>query len=198
VTPACELLALLEALERAGTSVIDLVREGQPGEPWRLYPGESGIFDRRTRCQFYYHSHGVAHEAGHFHTVRLFADRTAHLAAISMTPGGWPQALFTLNLWAVGDAYEGAASLKHHAARFRLGGHVGPVPLIRFVNLVFQAFAPEIARLQEEKIETLARYRAAHPGHDVFEERSIEILSAVAIDVRRLAASAAPAIAGLP
>jgi hypothetical protein len=196
VTPATELLALLEALERTGTSVIDLAREGQPGEPWRLYPDASGIFDRRTRCQFYYHSHGLAHEAGHFHTVRLFADRTAHLVAISMTPGGWPQALFTLNLWAVGDAYEGAASLKRHAARFRLGEHVGPVPLVRFVNLIFRAFAPEIERLQEEKIEALARYRASHPGHDVFEDRSIEILSRVAVDVRRRAASAAPAIAG--
>ena len=27
-------------------------------------------------------------EAGHFHTVRLFPDRTAHLVAISMAPNG--------------------------------------------------------------------------------------------------------------
>jgi hypothetical protein len=73
-----ELRMLLKELEREGTSVIDLVRGGQPFEPWRLYPGESGVFDRSTRYQFYYHSHGAAHEAGHFHTVRLFADRTAH------------------------------------------------------------------------------------------------------------------------
>lgn len=182
--PTNELLGLLEALQRRGTSVIDLVRDGQPQEPWRLYPGDSGIFDRHTRSQFYYHSHGGAHEAGHFHTVRLFADRRVHLVAISMTTDGWPQALFTLNLWAIGDAYESAAALKHYAARFRLREQVGPLPLIRFVNLVFQAFSPEIERLQEEKIETLAQHRASHLDHDVFEDRSLEILSRVAIDVR--------------
>ncbi len=193
MTPASELLALLEALERKGTSVIELVRDGQPQEPWQLYPGESGIFDRRTRYQFYYHSHGADHEAGHFHTVRLFADRTVHLVAISMAPDGWPQALFTVNLWAIGDAYESAAALKHYAARFRLREQVGPLPLVRFVNLVFQAFLPEIERLQEEKIETLAQHRASHPDHNIFEDRSLEILSRVAIDVRARAGSVTPA-----
>jgi hypothetical protein len=110
--PALELLNLLMELGRTGTTVIDLARDGQPLVPWRLYPGDSGIFDRRTHCQFYYHSHGTDSEAGHFHTVRLFADHTAHLVAISMTTDGWPQALLTLNLWAIGDAYETAGKLR--------------------------------------------------------------------------------------
>jgi hypothetical protein len=92
MTPALELLDLLDGLERMSTSVIELVRAGRPLEPWRLYPGETGIVDRHTRCQFYYHRHGADHEAGHFHTVRLFADHTVHLVAILMTPAGWPQA----------------------------------------------------------------------------------------------------------
>lgn len=54
MTAARELLRLLEELERGGTSVIDLVRGGQPIEPWRLYPDDRGIFDRRTRCQVYF------------------------------------------------------------------------------------------------------------------------------------------------
>jgi hypothetical protein len=78
--------------------------------------------------------------------VRLFAGHTAHLAAISMTTDGWPQALFTLNLWAMGDDY--------------VAEQVGPPPLVRFVNLMFQAFGPEIERLQDEKIARLDRYRA--------------------------------------
>lgn len=182
--PALELLDLLDDLERKGTSVIKLVRDGQPLVPWRLYPGESGIFDRRAGYQFYYHSHGADHEAGHFHTVRLFADHTAHLVAVSMTPDGWPQAFFTLNLWAIGDAYESAADLRRYVRRFHLGERVGPPPLIRFVNLLFQVFRPEIERLQDEKIAALAAHRAAHPGHDVFEDRSLEVLSRVEIDVR--------------
>jgi len=184
MTPAAELRNLLEELERKGTSVIDLVQGGQPVESWRLYPGESGIFDRRTHYQFYYHSHGADHEAGHFHTVRLFADHTVHLVAISMTPDGWPQALFTVNLWAIGDVHESAANLRRYVRRFHLAEQVGPPVLVRFVNLVFRAFGTEIEQLQEEKIETLAAYRAAHPDHNIFEDRSLEILSRAAIDVR--------------
>ncbi len=187
MTPAVELRNLLQELERQGTSVIDLVRGGQPVQPWRLYPGESGVFDRRTRYQFYYHSHGADHEAGHFHTVRLFADHTVHLVAISMAPDGWPQALFTLNLWAIGDAYESAESLRRYVRRFHLAEQVGPPVLIRFVNLVFCAFGSEIERLQDEKIAALAVYRAAHPDHDIFEDRSLEILGRVAVDVRAAA-----------
>jgi hypothetical protein len=182
--PALELLNLLEEQERKGTSVIDLVRDGQPLLPWRLYPGESGIFDRRSGYQFYYHSHGADHEAGHFHTVRLFADHTAHLVAISMTPDGWPQALSTLNLWAIGDAYESTGNLRRYVQRFHLREQVGPPPLVRFVNLIFQVFGAEIERLQDEKIAALAAHRAAHPGHDVFEDRSLEVLSRVEVDVR--------------
>lgn len=184
MTPTVELRNLLRDLERRGTTVIDLVRGGQPLQPWRLYPGDRGVFDSRTRCQFYYHSHGSDHEAGHFHTVRLFSDHTVHLVAISVTPDGWPQALFTLNLWAIGDAYESAARLKGHVRRFHLAEQVGPPRLVRFVNLIFRAFGPEIERLQDEKDGTLAAYRATHADGDIFEDRSLEILSRVNVDVR--------------
>jgi hypothetical protein len=195
MTPALELLNLLEDLERKGTSVIHLVTDGQPLLPWRLYPGESGMFDRRTRYQFYYHSHGSDLEAGHFHTVRLFADHTVHLIAISMTAAGWPQALFTLNLWAIGDAYESAGNLRRYVRRFHLREQVGPPPLVRFVNLIFQVFAAEIERLQDEKMAGLAIHRAAHPGQDVFEDRSLEIASRVDVDVRARARAVVSTIA---
>jgi hypothetical protein len=191
MTPVVELLRLLEGLERKGTSVIELVRAGQPLAAWRLYPGESGIFDRQTRCQFYYHSHGADHEAGHFHAVRLFVDHTVHVVAISMTQGGWPQALFALNLWAIGDAYESAENLRRYVRRFRLREQAGPPLVVRFINLIFQTFGPQIARLQNEKIATLADYRSAHPGVDIFEDRSLEIVSRIEIDVRGHAGSAA-------
>jgi len=192
--PALELLNLLEELERKGTSVIDLITAGQPVEPWRLYPDENGIFDRQTHCQFYYHSHGVDFEAGHFHTVRLFGDHIAHLVAISITPKGWPKALFTLNLWAIGDAYESAASLRRYAGGFHLRQQTGPPPLVRFVNLVFRTFNADIARLQDEKIAALAAHHAAHPDRDIFEDRSLEILSRVEIDVRARAGGVGSAV----
>jgi len=185
---------LLEGLERAGTTVMDLVRRGQPKTPWRLYPGEAGIFDRRTHCQFYYHSHeGRPEEAGHFHTVRLFPDHTVHLVAISMAPDGWPQALFTVNQWATGDAWEPAATIARYVREFHVDERRGPREVVRFVNLVFRAFRREIEQLQEEKVAALLDHQRRHPDRNARDDRRLEILSRVSVDVRR---AVAPAPAG--
>ena len=183
MTPIEELVALLENLERAGTTVMELARHGRPEAPWTIYPDEHGVFDRKTRSQFYYHIHGSPHEAGHFHTVRLFDDHTAHLVAISVAQNGWPQALFTVNLWAIGDTYEPPARLKRYARQFRIGLTPWDPRLVRFVNLMFEAFLPEILRLQDTKEETFSTYRTTRPGADPFEDRSLEVLSRAALDL---------------
>jgi hypothetical protein len=56
-------------------------------------------------------------------------------------------------------------------------------PAIRFLNLLFGAFRPEIEALQDAKAAALDDYRRGYPGVDPYEDRSLEILSAVAIDV---------------
>jgi hypothetical protein len=190
--PGRHLLDLLHDLDRRGVTVIELIRRGQPLEPWRLYPGESGIFDRHTRWQFYFHTHpDSAHEAGHFHTVRLFPDHTAHVVAISMDKRGWPQALFTVNLWATGDTDEPPERLKRFAREFHVDERRGSREVVTFVNLVYRTFLPEIEALQDAKAGMLAAYRERHPEQDAFDDRTLEVLSRVEIDVRaRVAGSA--------
>ena len=189
----------MEGLDRAGTTVMDLVREGRPQVPWTLYPGECGIFDRRRRSQFYYHAHdGANHEAGHFHTVRLFPNHTVHLVGISMNQAGWPQALFTLNLWAIGDVWATPDQLKRYARAFRVESPKADPRLLGFVNLVFRAFEAEIETLQDEKAWAMESYRAAHPGMNPFEDRSLEILSRGEIDVRTVANPPAPSTRNFP
>jgi hypothetical protein len=203
LTPAqasVELRQLLETLAREGTTLAERVCGRDGLEPLTIYPGEYGIFDRRTRSQFYFHRHeDAAHEVGHFHTVRLFPDRVAHLVAISIGTDGWPTALFTVNLWAVGDAEESVANLKSYVKRFRLderraeadmsraGGNAARPQVtvaIRFVNLVFEAFRAEIETLQEEKARAIDAYRHSHRGEPPFDDRSLEILSRTAVDIR--------------
>lgn len=181
-----DLARLLADLDRAGTSVMALARGGQPQEPWTIYPDEYGIFDRKRHSQFYYHAHpGAEHEEGHFHTVRLFSDHTVHLVAISMAPTGWPQALFTLNLWAIGDRYAPTGKLNRYTREYGIESRKGDVRLVRFINLMFRAFRPEIEALQVTKGEAIEQYRAAHGGADLFEDRSVEILSRIKIEISR-------------
>jgi hypothetical protein len=184
VTALADLARLLEGLERAGTSVMALARGGRPQEPWTLYPDEYGIFDRKRHSQFYYHAHaGAEHEAGHFHIVRLFRDRTVHLVAMSMAHTGRPRALFTLNLWSIGDAYASPDDLARYVRQYRVESRNGDARLVRFITLMFRAFRPEIEALQDAKERAIQRYRATHGGADPFEDRSVEILSQVEIDV---------------
>jgi uncharacterized protein DUF6969 len=179
-----ELARLVAELARAGTSVADLACGGRAFEPWTIYPDESGVYDLETRSQFYFHRHGGAmDELGHFHTVRLFRDRTAHLVAISIAHDGRPQALSTLNFWAIGDAEEPPDLLKRYVRHFRVDERRGDRRLVRFVNLVFEGFRDEIEWLQEEKARALTAYRAAHGDAAPHDDRSLEILSRVAIEV---------------
>lgn len=105
-----------------------------------------------------------------------------------MAANGWPQALFTLNLWSIGDAEAGADELKRHVRRFSIDTRRGAPRVVRFVNLVFRAFESDIERLQDEKIAALAAYRRAHPQVNALEDRGLEILSRLDLDLpRRLA-----------
>jgi hypothetical protein len=193
VTALEALAQLLAELDREGTSVMALARRGRPQEPWTLYPDDYGIFDRKRRSQFYYHAHGGAdHEEGHFHTVRLFPDHTVHLVAISMASNGWPQALFTLNLWAIGDRHVPPGKIIRYTREYGIESWKGDVRLVRFINLMFRAFRPEIEALQEAKARAIARYRATHGGTDPFEDRSVEILSRAEIRIPRCIAVTAP------
>ena len=175
---------LLGELDRERTSVVELLCRTATPEPWRLYPGECGVFDRETSSQFYFHAHdGREEEVGHFHAVRLFPDKTVHLVAISIGEDGGPRALSTLNLWAIGDAAASAGELKRYVTRFSLDERHGEARVVRFVNLVFRAFEPEILRLQDAKIAALSAYRRAQPGMDPFEDRRLEVLSSVDVSV---------------
>ena len=59
----------------------------------------------------------------------------------------------------------------------------GDPRVIRFVNLMFRVFQPEIERLQDMKAAALAAHRLAHPEANPFEDRSLEVLGQVAINV---------------
>jgi hypothetical protein len=75
--------------------------------------------------------------------------------------------------------------LRRYVEAFTIGPRRGPARLVAFINLAFRAFRPEILRLQEEREAALAACRAEQPGADPLEDRSLEVLSRVAVDLRQ-------------
>jgi hypothetical protein len=93
--------------------------------------------------------------------------------------------LFTLNLWAIGDRYASPRNLSRYTREYGIESRKGDVRLVRFINLMYRAFRPEIEALQVAKGEAIEQYRAAHDGAVPFEDRSVEILSRVEIEIPR-------------
>jgi hypothetical protein len=183
-TPALdELVNLLTTLQRTGRSIITLAGTDESAEG-HLPPTTLGVFDPVSRWHFYYHAHAWGwDEAGHFHALRRFGDHAVHVVGVSVDRMGWPQALFTVNLWCVGDVYEPAATIKSYARRFRVDSAAGDPQLIHFMGLVFRTFLPEIERLQDEKVCALADHHARYPDRDPFQDRSLAITSRVELSL---------------
>src|SRR5260370_37861681 len=82
------------------------------------------------------------------------------------------------------NAHVARDRLQQYVREFHIDERRGDPRLVRFVNLMFTAFRPEIEALQEEKARAIAVHRLTHPDVDPFEDRSLEVLSRIAIDLR--------------
>jgi hypothetical protein len=192
---ALELVRLIERVAREGSTLMALATGGRRARRFIPHP-EPPVYDPRTRSLLVYHHHGGEpawpREAGHFHAVHVLRVRPrterASLVAISMSRSGWPQALFTVNLWSWEDRPQRAHQLRRHVRRFQIRPAGRHARLARFANLVLRAWAPEIERLQTDKLRRLARLSRARPAADVPNDRSVDVLSALPIDARARAA----------
>jgi hypothetical protein len=170
---------------------MSLATGGRRSRAFQIYP-DPALYDPRTRSLFAYHRHGRMTgwptEAGHFHAVRVLRVRPrierAALVGISMSRRGWPQALFTVNLWTWKDRPQRAYQLKDHVRRFRIGPGLNPALLGRFANLMFRAYGPEIERLQDDKLRLLATLQRRRPSVDVRADQNVDLLNRCVIDVR--------------
>jgi Domain of unknown function (DUF6969) len=181
-------LALREAvrgLAAEGRTVLDAVLNGNAFAKWRMYPWQGGILDQRSNSQFFYHSHDdYTGEHGHFHTFIYHQRKLVHLVALGMDAQGRINRLYTFNRWGPGDHYFPAAKLRGFLPTFHIGpGNELDARLHAFLTHALVLFRAEIEHLFEARDFTFARYRAEHHGASPFEDRALEITSAVPADV---------------
>ncbi len=184
----------------------ELLREAGTFYEWNHYP-EGDVYDPETHSQYYYHAHPKGtrfDEHGHFHTfvrprgmppgiapapVPDFVppeddnDALSHLVAISMDPHGLPQRLFTTNRWVTGEVWYAADDVCRLLDCFLID-HARPSwPVNRWISAMFRLFRPEMEALLRERDRAVARWREAHPGENVYEDRNLEVTSVMRIDV---------------
>lgn len=200
-----EIMECYRVLAKGDLNIVGEVLRGQ-GEFTELshYPDDD-VFDRDTQSQYYYHAHrGLDGEHGHFHTfVRppgmpegmvpiactpsepwpQGRDALSHLIGISMDAWGRPIGLFTTNRWVTDEAWYRAEDVTMLLARFEVDHAAPSWPVNRWISAMFVLFRPQMRALLLQRDATVADWSAQHPGQDVFEDRTLDITSAVLISV---------------
>jgi len=199
----------MEALECArvlAKGEIDLVSEVLRGHgtfyELEHYP-PNDVFDNDSHSQYYYHAHRQG-EHGHFHTFLRGPNMPpdalpvpydgpepwptgdqaiAHLVAISMDALGQPQSLFTVNRWVTAEAWHPAGSVIGMLDRFTIDHAYPSWPVNRWLTAMLRLFRPQIEWLVRRRDEALTEWIARYPGTDVFEDRNLEVMSELPINV---------------
>jgi hypothetical protein len=111
-------------------------------------------------------------------------DKPSHLVAIAMDAHGRPIRLFTTNRWVTGETWYAADAVAAMLGRFRVE-LPGPAPLVnRWITAMFRLFRPQMAELLVARDAGIMSWRRRHRGKiHVFEDRRLEVVSSLEIDL---------------
>ena len=200
-----EILEAYRVLRKANTHVVGQVLAHQGTFYEEDHYPKGDVYDDETKSQYYYHAHRrESREHGHFHTfVRaggipasikpapydgpadqpLGKDAICHLVAISMNGPGFPIGLFTVNRWVTGETFYSAADTLKIASRFKVD-HVYPCLAVnRWITAMLRLFRPQLGALLVERDRLIAEWTRRHNDRDAYEDRELETISSLPIDV---------------
>ena len=191
--------------EKAGSNVVARVLAHQGTFYEHDHYPKGDVYDDETKSQYYYHAHRAeSGEHGHFHTfVRAAAipagiepapyegtaerplgdEAICHLVAVSMNRPGFPEGLFTVNRWVTAETFYAADDAIAILDRFAID-HVHPCLAVNWwLTDILRLFRPQIAALLIERDRVITSWQRRHPDRDVYEDRELEVTSALPIDV---------------
>lgn len=212
-----EILTCYRVLSKAERNIVGEVLRGEAEFIELNHYPDDDVFDRDTQSQYYYHAHqGLDGEHGHFHTfirppgmpaeMRPISYASSepwpqgdaalsHLIGISMDAWGFPMGLFTTNRWVTDEAWYRAEDVMQLLARFEIDHAAPSWPVNRWITAMFVLFRPQMRALLQERDAVVADWAAQHPGEDLFEDRALDITSAMPISVPEQIASVAAMLA---
>lgn len=197
----------IRELHANGSNLVIEALRGSDFTEWEHYP-PNDVHDPKSHAQYYFHAHPPddrdAPDYGHFHTFMRRKgmpagirpadvhglvlpeggnDALSHLIAISMTPTGLPERLFTTNRWVTGETWYAAADVIAMLDQFTIDlDHPSPL-LNQWLTATFILFRPQIEELMIERDRAIQGWRARHPDNDVYEDRRLEITSSIEISL---------------
>ena len=202
-----EVVNCIRVLEKSGSNLVAEAIGGREFIEFEHYP-ENDVYDPETHAQYYFHAHsqtrGEWNDYGHFHTflrpkrmhqegrpgasspmrgADVASDPVYHLIAISMNQQGRPVQLFTTNRWVTAETWNAAPEIIAMLDRFVVDLAKPSWPLNRWISAMITLYREDIERLILKRDARLAQWKVAHPDRNVFEDRALEVVSAMTIDL---------------
>lgn len=199
----------MRELHASGSNlVIDAMRGSAEFVEWEHYPTDD-VRDPKSHAQYFLHAHSPDDrerpDYAHFHTflgakgmpagIRPARVRgqpsnessapMSHLVAISMTPAGMPERLFTTNRWVTGETWYGAPDVIAMLDCFVVGGEGPSSVLNRWLTAMFVLFRPQIEDLVLERDRAVSEWRLRCADWEVLDDRRLEITSSRDISLPR-------------
>ena len=99
---------------------------------------------------------------------------------------GQPIRLFTVNRWVTSEVWYDAKHIPTFTNRFKMTLEDDPhwQVLDKWVDAMIHLFSPQIAWLHNARDLMIEKHISQNPDTNVFEDRNIEELSAVSIDLK--------------
>ena len=156
----------MRVLSKSGHSLVsEVLRNNGDFTQWEHYPPDD-VHDPDSHSQYYFHAHApeetINHDFGHFHTFIMprgipehlrppqlngkeySSDGSCHLIAISMSPEGMPERLFTTNRWVTGETWYAASDVIGLLDRFDMDVAHPSWPLNQWLSAMVVLFRPQI------------------------------------------------------
>lgn len=199
---AAEVVDCMRVLTKSGSNLVAEVLGGREFVQFQHYP-ENDVLDRDSYSQYYFHAHpperGEWNDYGHFHlfvrgsgipgTAKVLrpsehsADAIVHLIAISMDRYGRPVRLFTTNRWVTDESWLSAGDMRSVIDGFSVDLSWPSWPLNRWLTAMVKLYRDQIEQLLLERDQNFATWQEDNPGSNAFEDRSLEVISSVDIDL---------------
>ena len=194
-------------LARTDDNIVGELLKGEENfYEWNHYP-DGDVYDQQTHSQYYYHAHPADErpgEHGHFHTfmrpdgmppdvrpapVADFEapedpdDALSHIIAISMDRKGFPIKLFTTNRWVTGEVWYTAGDVCRLLHLFDIDHAQPSWPVNLWVTNMLVLFRPQIKILIHARDRAVAQWAQSHPDENVYEDRALELVTEMVVDV---------------
>ena len=115
--------------------------------------------------------------------IRLFFHKSDVPTGAGQEDRGDPIGLFTTNRWVTAENWYVAKDVCAMVECFSIEHAKPSWPVNRWITAMLRLFRPQIKDILQKRDAVVAKWQANHPDEDVFEDRKLDLPSAVEISI---------------